>query len=172
MGNSSTHSDGGTTGGRGRRSRVAGGFPFRCRLALSERDGARLTGLAARENLAVGAFASQLVERHLAGTGDPLPASARDLVTALNAVSNELRAVLREARTEGGLLNQIARHLNTHHPTAHDVPDVLAGMLGRTLVRHQATTTATDELLTRTDRLLTGAAALLGRRPPARGAAR
>jgi hypothetical protein len=44
-------------------------------------------------------------------------------------------------------------------------------MLGRTLVRHQATTTAIDSLLTRTDRLLTGAAALLGRRQHARGGA-
>jgi hypothetical protein len=140
-------------------------------VALTKRDGARLTGLAALENLSVGAFASQLVERHLAGSGDPLPVSARDLVSALNAVSNELRAVLRQARTEGGLLNQIARHLNTHHPTGHGVPDALAGMLERTLVRHQATTTAIDELLARTDRLLTGAAAVLGRRVPARGGA-
>lgn len=168
MGDRSTHGDGGSARGRGRRSRVAGGFPFQCRVALTERDGARLTGLAERENLSVGAFASQLVERHLAGSDDPLPVSARDLAAALNAASNELRALLREARTEGGLLNQIARHLNTR-PTGHDAPDALADLLGRTLVRHQATTTAIDELLTHTDRLLTTAAATLGRRTRSRG---
>lgn len=108
MGESSTPSDGVSTGGRGQRLRVAGGFPFQCRVALTERDGAQLAELAAREKLSVGAYASQLVERKLAGSGDSLPTSARDLVAALNAVSGELRVVLREARTEGGLLNQIA----------------------------------------------------------------
>lgn len=39
------------------------------------------------------------------------------------------------------------------------------------MVRHQATTRAIDELLTRTDRLLTAAAAVLGRRAQARGGA-
>ena len=169
MGNSSMHN---ATRGRGRRTRVAGGFPFRCRVALTERDGAQLTELAAGKNLSVGAYASQLLERHLADSGNPLPTSAHTVVVALNAVSNELRAVLREARTEGGLLNQIARHLNTHHPTQHGVPDALARLLDGTLVRHQATTTAIDELLTRTDRLLTTTAALLRRRSLARGGAR
>src|SRR5690349_18521667 len=153
MGDSSMHSGGiGSTGGRGRRSRVAGGFPFRCRVALTERDGAQLSALAARERLSVGACASQLVQRHLTGSSDPLPASARDLLMALNTISNELRAVLGEARIEGGLLNQIARHLNTHHPAGQDVPNDLADLLGRTLDRHLATTRAIDELLTRTDR--------------------
>lgn len=168
MGDNSMPSAAASTGGRGRRSRVAGGFPFRCRVALTERDGAHLSGLAERENLSVGAFASQLLERHLAGSSDPLPVAARDVVAALNAVSTELRAVLREARAEGGLFNQIARHLNTHH----DVPDALAGLLGRTLVRHRATTAALDELLTRTDRLLATTAAVLTRRPRTRGGPR
>jgi hypothetical protein len=165
MGDNSMPSDAASTSGRGRRSRVAGGFPFQCRVALTERDGARLSGLAERENLSVGAFASQLVERHLAGASDPLPVAAHDVVAALNAVSTELRSVLREARAEGGLFNQIARHLNTDH----HVPDALAGLLGRTLVRHQATTTALDDLLTRTDRLLATTAAVLTRRPHTRG---
>jgi hypothetical protein len=49
----------------------------------------------------------------------------------------------------------------------------VAGLLGRTLARHQATTMAIDELLTRTDRLLTTTAAAIPRRQPqARGGAR
>lgn len=172
MGDNSMPSDAASTSGRGRRSRVAGGFPFQCRVALTERDGAHLSGLAERENLSVGAFASQLVERHLACSRDPLPVAARDVVAALNTISTDLRTVLREARAEGGLFNQIARHLNTHHPTGRGVPDALAGLLGRTLVRHQATTTALDELLTRTDRLLATTAAVLTRRPRTRGGPR
>lgn len=169
MGDISTHRGGiGSTGGRGRRPRVTGGFPFQCRVALTEHDGAQLTTLAAREHLSVGAYASQLVERNLSGSGDPLLESTRDLLAALNAVSDELRAVLREARAEGVLLNQLARHLNTHHPSGHGVPDALAGLLRRTLDRHQATTLAIDHQLTRTDRLLTTTAAALGRRPIAR----
>jgi hypothetical protein len=167
MGHSSVRGD--STAGQGRRARVAGGFPFQRRIFLTEQDGALLTTLAAQENLSVGAYLARLVERHVAGSRDPLPASAHDLLTAINTTSNDLRAMLHEARAEGVLLNQIARHLNTQHPTVHGVPDALVDMLGRTLVRHQTTTMAIDELLTRTDRLLATAVAVLGRRPKARG---
>jgi len=167
MGHSSVRGD--STVGQGRRARVAGGFPFQRRISLTERDGALLTTLATQENLSVGAYLARLVERHLAGSRDPLPASAHDLLTAINTTSNDLRAMLQEARAEGVLLNQIARHLNTHAPHRQGLPDGLVRMLGRTLDHHQATTMAIDDLLVRTDRLLATAVAVLGRRPKARG---
>lgn len=160
-------------GGReGRRSRVTGGYPYRRRVALTEENGRAVMLRAVLAGLSDGAYLARVVEQHLAAERDPLPPAARvtvrDLVVALDRLGGELRGLLREARGEGVLFNQLARHLNTtaHQAADSPLPADLVALWSRTLARHARTTVEVDAALRRVDQATARAAIVVSARGP------
>lgn len=91
---------------RGRRSRVAGGRGFPVQCLFDEPEIAAVRAAAAGEGVAVGAWCSSVALRAAGERVDPLDADWR-------LVMRELMALRRQARTIGGLLNQLAAAWNS-----------------------------------------------------------
>jgi hypothetical protein len=107
----------------GRRSRVAGGrrHPVQCLFDAGEITSVRAA--AAGEGVAVGAWCSSVVLRAAREEQHPLDADWR-------VVMGELMALRRQARTIGGLLNQLAAAWNSTGELSPQASRVL-GMVER-----------------------------------------
>lgn len=102
----------------GRRSRVAGGRRHPVQCLFDESEIAAVRAAAAGEGVAVGAWCASVSLRAAREQVDPLDADWR-------VVMRELMALRRQARTIGGLLNQLA--------AAWNATSELGGQAGRVL---------------------------------------
>jgi hypothetical protein len=107
----------------GRRSRVAGARTFSVKCWFDEPEIAAIRTAAEREGAAAGSWLSSVGVRAAREELDPLDADWR-------AVMGELMALRRQARTIGGLLNQVAAAWNATGELAPQAGRVL-GMVER-----------------------------------------
>jgi hypothetical protein len=103
---------------QGRRSRVAGGRRHPVQCLFDEGEITVVRAAAAGEGVSVGAWCSRVVGRAAREGVEPLDGDWR-------VVMRELMALRRQARTIGGLLNQLA--------AAWNATGVLGGQAGRVL---------------------------------------
>jgi hypothetical protein len=108
---------------RGRRSRVAGARTFSVKCWFNEPEIAAIRTAAEREGAAAGSWLSSVGVRAAREELNPLDADWR-------AVMGELMALRRQARTIGGLLNQVAAAWNSTGELAPQAGRVL-GMVER-----------------------------------------
>lgn len=102
-------------GRAGRRHRVPGGYPYSKHITLSAADGELLENLALVDGMSPGAYASMVVERHLqARPGATLSLTARHALGELVGLRSTVAGLAQAVDMVGRLVNQIARHTNTH----------------------------------------------------------
>jgi hypothetical protein len=108
---------------QGRRSRVAGGRKFPVQCLFDDAEIATIREAAVGEGVSVGAWCSSVSLRAAREQAQPLDADWR-------LVMRELMALRRQARTIGGLLNQVAAAWNSTGELAPQAGRVL-GMVER-----------------------------------------
>jgi hypothetical protein len=111
----------------GRRPRVPGGRPYRVEITLTTRDAALLVMAAARDELADGAFAAEVVRRYLAGEFELVPADWSEVMAGLMRHRAEVAGLRADIAALGRLVNQIARHTNS---TRQRPPDAVLERIG------------------------------------------
>jgi len=131
----------------GRQPRVPGGYPYALEIRLTATDSELLAVAAVRAELADGAYASQIVHRHLAAEFNVVPADWREVMAQLLEHRATLAGLRGDVAAVGRLVNQIARAVNTggSAPSA-EVLTRMAGRVDRVLA-------AADEGLAELDRL-------------------
>lgn len=118
---------------QGRRSRVAGGRKFPVQCLFDDAEIATIREAAAGEGTSVGAWCSSVSLRAAREQVQPLDADWR-------LVMRELMALRRQARTIGGLLNQVAAGWNATGELAPQAGRVL-GMVERIVADVDVVTT-------------------------------
>ena len=96
---------------------MPGGRPFKREITLSLEDGAALVAAAAVAELADGAYAAEVIHRHLAQRAGLVPADWQQVMTELIRHRAELAELRADVRAVGRLVNQIAAHANTTRAT-------------------------------------------------------
>ena len=118
---------------QGRRSRVAGGRNFPVQCLFDDAEIATIREAAVGDGVSVGAWCSSVSLRAAREQVQPLDADWR-------AVMRELMALRRQARTIGGLLNQVAAAWNATGELAPQAGRVL-GMVERIVTDVDVVTT-------------------------------
>lgn len=124
---------------RGRRSRVAGGRRHPVQCLFDEGEIAAVRSAAAGEAVAVGAWCASVALRAAREGVDPLDADWR-------LVMRELMALRRQARTIGGLLDQLAAAWNSTGELGPQADRVL-GMVDRVVADVDVVTARARERL-------------------------
>lgn len=96
---------------------MPGGRPFRCEFTLSLDDGAALVAAAAVAEMADGAYAAEVIHRHLAERAAVVPADWQQVLGELIRHRAELAELRGDVRAVGRLVNQVAAHTNTTRAT-------------------------------------------------------
>jgi hypothetical protein len=81
---------------------------------LTEADGFLLRTVAVLAGVSEGAYAAQVVARHVNARLGELPVAAREALGEVVGVRADVVGVAGEIAAIGRLLNQIARHVNVH----------------------------------------------------------
>ncbi|WP_123799284.1 hypothetical protein [Amycolatopsis keratiniphila] len=136
---------------RGRRPRVPGGYPHVLEVRLTTNDYMLLAVAAARAELADGAYASEVVHRHLAAEFNVVPADWREVMAQLLEHRATLAGLRGDVAAVGRLANQIAREVNSNR--SRPAGDVLTRLAGRV----ETVLAAADEGLAELDQLTTNA---------------
>lgn len=96
---------------------MPGGRPFKREFTLSLEDGAALVAAAAVAEMADGAYAAEVLHRHLAQRAGLVPADWQQVMGELIRHRAELAELRADVRAVGRLVNQIAAHANTNRAT-------------------------------------------------------
>jgi hypothetical protein len=136
----------GKTRHRGRRPRVPGGYPHVLEIRLTTGDWMLLGVAAARAELADGAYAGEIVHRHLAAEFDVVPADWRTVMAQLLDHRAAVAGLRGDVAAVGRLLNQLARAANS----GGQVPAAVLARLGE---RVHAVLTAAETGLAELDAL-------------------